>query len=40
MSKNELNSGAMKKNQEKVVPVKDNKNKRTHKELLELASPS
>ena len=27
-------------NQEKAVPVKDNENKRTHKELLEIASRS
>jgi len=27
-------------NQENIVPVKDNENKRTRKELLELASPS
>ena len=27
-------------NQENAVPVKDKENNRTHKELLELASPS
>ena len=32
--------GGNEANQEKAVPVKDNENNRTRKELLELASPS
>ena len=39
-SKSGPNLGGKAENQEKAVPVNDKENKRTRKELLELASPN